>query len=142
LFCVVKLSFGTEHFVRYDRVFVITELVITEFHCSWKKSLIFCCYYRFFVILGILFTVSFFIDVSCTMLRVVFTHADLKSTKRQSSHHCFLHFWEQHTKILLVKRWWNWPRFVMRSMVKISSTYVWHFFNYNSLENCFLSNFL
>jgi len=25
LFCVVKWSFGTEHFVRYNRVFVITE---------------------------------------------------------------------------------------------------------------------
>jgi len=30
---VVKLPFWTEKIVRYNRVFVITEFVITEFHC-------------------------------------------------------------------------------------------------------------
>jgi len=33
LIYVVKWPIGTEQFVRYNRVFVITEFVITEFHC-------------------------------------------------------------------------------------------------------------
>jgi len=38
LFYVVMGLFGTELFVRYNRVFVITEFVITEFHYTLIDS--------------------------------------------------------------------------------------------------------
>ena len=36
LIYVVKWSLGTKTFVHYNRMFVITEFVITEFHCSYN----------------------------------------------------------------------------------------------------------
>jgi len=33
-------AFGTEKFVHYNRVFVITEFAITEFHCSLKNIIL------------------------------------------------------------------------------------------------------
>ncbi len=37
MFCVAKWSFGTEHFVRYNQVFVKTEFIIIEFHFISKS---------------------------------------------------------------------------------------------------------
>jgi len=40
LIYTLKCSFGTEYFVCYNRVIVITEFVITEFHCTIKMHIL------------------------------------------------------------------------------------------------------
>ncbi len=48
-------------------------------------------------------------DLRLISLCKAFTRADLKSTKRQSSEQCLLHFWDLHIQKLLEKCWWNEP---------------------------------
>jgi len=54
------------------------------------------------------------IDPRCQFHQHAFTaltRPDPKSPKRQSSHDCFLSLLDLLWYILLIKCWWNWPRF-------------------------------